>query len=194
MGKSWESDDQASNFWVTHFWTKPRRILVVWVALEALACTGDIQVLWLQQRSPKRETAFTSLNVIFCPMSTMSTTTYPLQLQKTWRRAVLTQLLAELKTGACTGHLSQNFYTSHSTLNNKHSWSTGGDCWLCLYMFIYIYMFISTWEGRDEKHCFPLTWNVNEKFPSVLVLSLRAVAIYGRPAIMNIYSATTSLW
>ena len=141
MGKGWESDDQASNFWVTHFWTKPRRILVVWVALEALACTGDIQVLWLQQRSPKRETAFTSLNVIFCPMSTMSTTTYPLQLQKTWRRAVLTQLLAELKTGACTGHLSQNFYTSHSTLNNKHSWSTGGDCWLCLYMFIYICLY-----------------------------------------------------
>jgi replication initiation and membrane attachment protein DnaB len=25
--------------------------------LEALACTGDIQVLWFQQRSPKRETA-----------------------------------------------------------------------------------------------------------------------------------------
>ena len=62
---------------------------------------------------------------------------------------MLTQLLAELKTWACTGHLSQKQPTSsHIEQANR---------WLCLYMFI------STWEVRDvnDVNCFPLTWNVN---------------------------------
>ena len=161
MGKGWESDDQASNFWATHLWTKPRRIFVVWVALEALACTGDIQVLWFQQRSPKQEAAFISLNVIFCPMST---TTYPLQLQKTWRRAVLTLgFWLNWKLGLVLATLARIWkHTSHSTAHFTTS-TAGGDL---VVVFIYVYICLHPPEKAGMFLLLkPLTWNGNDKNP-----------------------------